>query len=195
MARYDFSESALRTPETCGVIDGSTWSPVSSVPDSGSHRHRWSTVWPGVCTTNQSRPPSRMRSPWCTRSVGSGGVNSMPHRPDHHAALAAAGPDCVVPHGVIAPHGLDVASVSSVSSRTTSGSLIVGSSSGATSTRLRVARPLRSRARRASPSVSARCGLGPFTVHVENAWCVIELRRRPRARCGPRRRSGRDASA
>src|SRR5436853_209091 len=44
------------------------------------------------------------------------------------------GPVFVVPHGVRAPQGLAVDSVSSVSSGTTSGSLIVGSSSGGTST-------------------------------------------------------------
>ena len=66
----------------------------------------WSTVWPGVCTTNHSRPPSRRRSPWCTRSVGSGGVNSI--RIARIISLRfSGGPWFVVPHGVVAPHGLD----------------------------------------------------------------------------------------
>ena len=46
-------------PEMCGVIVGSTWSPESSTPSAGSNRHRWSAVWPGVCTTTHSRPAER----------------------------------------------------------------------------------------------------------------------------------------
>ena len=58
-------------------------------------------MWPGVWTTNQSRVPSVMRSPWCTRSVGSGGENSS------RIALIMTrrfngGPWFVVPHGVTA---------------------------------------------------------------------------------------------
>ena len=115
------------------MIDGNTWSPVSKMPDSGSHAQMWSTVWPGVCTANQSRSPIRMRAPWCTRWVGSGGVNNM--RMARIISLRRrGGPSLRVPHGVIAPHGLDVASVSTVSSCTTSASsAIVGSSSGSTS--------------------------------------------------------------
>ena len=135
-----------------------------------------------------------MRSPWCTRSVGSGGVNNM-----RIARIImrrfSGGPGFVVPHGVIAPHGLDVASrlvgvvvhdVGIVDRRQLVGFDV---------DRLRDRGRFASRAARASPSESARCGLGPFTVHVENAWCVIELGVRLRARCGPRRRSDRDASA
>ena len=52
-----------------------------------------------------------MRSPWCTRSVGSGGVNSIRIARIITRRLNG-GPGFVVPHGVVAPHGLDVASVS-----------------------------------------------------------------------------------
>ena len=60
-----------------GVIVGSTWSPARNTPSSGSWRQKWSSVWPGVCTTNQSRPASRSTSPPDTGSE-IGGTKERP---------------------------------------------------------------------------------------------------------------------
>ena len=155
------------------MIDGSTWSPVSSTPDLGIPR---ADVVDGVAGRVHREPlaaaDAYARRRGARAAVGSGGVNSK--RMARIISLRlSGGPWLRVPHGVIAPHGLDVASVSSVSSCTTSASSsIVGSSSGSTSSDCASAAASIS-ARLASPSVSARCGLGPFTVHVEKAWCVI----------------------
>ena len=89
---------------------------------------------PGVCTTNQSRSPSRMRSPWCTRSVGSGGENSsrsaliIMRRLQRRALVRRA------PRRGRAPRARRRLGLVGVVVHTTSGSLIVGSSSGVTST-------------------------------------------------------------
>ena len=55
-----------------GVIVGSTWSPDSTMPSAGSNRHRWSLVWPGVCSDTHSRPASSITSASSTRWVGAG---------------------------------------------------------------------------------------------------------------------------
>ena len=79
-----------------------------------------------------------------------------------------------MPHGVGEPHGFDVVSVSRVSSGMTPRARrrrSVGISSGGTSSDC-AAIAASCSSRRASPSLSAACALGPFTVHVENAWWV-----------------------
>ena len=96
------------------------------------------------------------------------------HARGSSACACSGGPWFVVPHGVTVPHGLDVDSVSSVSSCTTStSSSIVGSSSGSTSTDCAIMRGLELGALRLTFGERALRGLGPFTVHVENAWCVM----------------------
>ena len=60
------------SPEMCGVIVGSTWSPDSRTPAAGSSRHRWSGVWPGVWTATHSRRPRLMTSASRRRVLGAG---------------------------------------------------------------------------------------------------------------------------
>ena len=181
VARYDFNESALRTPETCGVIDGSTWSPVSSVPVSGSHTQRWSTVWPGVCTTNQSRPGEP--HPFAVvHAVGRLGRREQhPHRVDHHLALAAAGPGWSCPTASSRPTGST--SPRSRRCRRARRRRRRRSSGSRRARRRRTARPRRLRARAAALRLRSAPGaaLGPFTVHVENAWCVMSFASASRA--------------
>ena len=73
LLKNSLSGSAPATsPEMCGVMVGSTWSPVSTMPSAASNRHRWSLVWPGVCSATHSRLPSVTTSASSIRRVGAG---------------------------------------------------------------------------------------------------------------------------
>ena len=132
----------------------------------------WSTVWPGVCTANQSRPPMPDAVAVVHALGRLGRREQHPHGADHHPAPERRALIRRAPRRDRAPRARRRLGLLGVVVHDIGSSLIVGSSSGSTSSACASAAASIS-ARFASPSVSARCGLGPFTVHVENAWCVI----------------------
>ena len=47
-----------------------TWSPLNRMPASGSAKHRWFEVWPGVCTASNRHLPPAISSPSLHDDIG-----------------------------------------------------------------------------------------------------------------------------
>ena len=111
VARYDFNESPFCTPDTCGVIVGSTWSPESSVPGLGIEQAQ---VVDGVARRVDAPPfaPGEASSDrHGAHGASAGRAEQEAQAADHEPPLQGRADSCA-PHGWWPFHGFEVVSTS-----------------------------------------------------------------------------------